>query len=148
VISSGVREEELVLELLLNNVFRNISIILTIKLAQQTQKASLHLRLVTPEGKPLTIAGRERRVLFCKVLANRYSLHNNEFKITVSMENGQIYLLSPVYALSCHSYASLSALILHICTVFKQNVEVLYGPVNFAKDACGDGRGSTMEQPD
>ena len=64
------------------------------------------------------------------------------------MTNGQINLLSPVYALSCNSYASLSALILHVSKVFKQNVEVLYGPVNFAREACGDVKVSTVDQPD
>ena len=77
VISSQLGEEEVVLELLLNKVFGNISIILTIKVATRTQKVSLLLRLINPEGRPLTITGRERRVLFCKVIANRYSLANN-----------------------------------------------------------------------
>jgi hypothetical protein len=134
------------LEVLLNNVFRNISIILTIKLT--TQKVSLLLRLITPEGKPHTITGRPRRVLLSKVLANRNSLTHSEFKITVNMANGQIYLISPAYALASPSHASLATFVLHITKVLKRNLENLYGPVSFAFDTCGEARASVMDQPD
>lgn len=148
-VSSELKGGELALHLLLNNVFRNISIILKIKLTLSTAQVRFHLRLLTPDTKPLCIAGRDRRLLFCKVLASRASPSaSNEFRTTVSMLNGEVRLLSPLYDLSCDSYASLGALVLHISRIFKQNLEFLYGPVNFAKEACGEGRSVAQEQLD
>jgi hypothetical protein len=60
------------------------------------------------------------------------------------MLNGQVRLLSPLYDLCCDSYASLGGLVLHISKIFKQNIEFLYGPVNFAREACADGRAAAQ----
>jgi hypothetical protein len=124
---------------LLNNVFRNISIILKIKLDRITSAVGFSLRLLGPDCKPLCIAGRERRLLFCKVLISRFYLTAfREFKITVSMLNGEVRLLSALYSLSCNSYANLGAMVAHIVKLFSQNLDFLYEPVNFTKEVCAD----------
>lgn len=87
-VSSCTDSSHLSFKLLLNNVFRNISIILNIKVSLANHTVAFHLRLLTQDSKPLAIPSRSRRLLFSKFIASRFCSPHSHFRIAVSMRNG------------------------------------------------------------